>query len=196
MKDLLSGREIDIQGLLDMARYAEEAEHFDMSLWRNTCGTAGCLVGTFCMRRPEDALGVTYISGLHVSIVTYNGVCCVRGGISLRFGISEEESRFLFSRYHLANCPSNRRSPARPATFSNREQAVARLRKFIYYKMHRAELSYDEARQTGDARISEKVDQLLLRRWSTACHGENRTVCCRGFTLTTLLRSTMESPAT
>lgn len=139
----------NFQRLLDVVRASEELPlgRFDMSVVHGDefrsgkhCGTVGCLIGQY-----------NALAGRERSRFADN-----KGASDWdTFGITEDEYRWLFDagvllnrRYTLqtvwCRCYSNLR-------LVTREQALARLRKFIYYKLHKAEMTEEDARhKEGD----------------------------------------------
>ena len=135
---------IDFQGLLNVAKAAEEFPHIDMSNWVNYdvdfgtgCGTAACLVGSYCLAYEEDELYLDKdipIYGTELPKPTHDAA------IAMRFGITENEAAWLFT-YNPLQAPGHSyyKLTKDPASMSKSE-ALARLRKFIYYKMKQSEL--------------------------------------------------------
>lgn len=146
MKDFCSGREIDIQGLMNVLKSSEFKEVI-MDQW--LCGTAGCLIGNFMISNPQDALqpliGCPSFLGHENSIWS----------ISRRFGLSLEEVEFLFTSGHLEFQSSL------DAADLYKEAALNRLRKFIYYKMRKSELleDYELARKSSDTEIVKNTSE-------------------------------------
>jgi len=156
VKDFVSLREIDVPGLLAMLGFAETAERsgeLDMAGWH--CGTAGCLVGTFCHANPNDRLQLVQPSwsrDLHPRLVDTDKAFGEES-IAARFGLNLSEARFLFTCEHLliwkrtsgqryeAECFNV--GEASPAHALSPLAAISRLRKFLYYKMRKSELLED-----------------------------------------------------
>lgn len=139
---------IDIQGLLAVAKATEERpqSRFNMGsfLYESPyCGTVCCMIGSFCEAFPEDKLQFTdfvfWLDG-----VDYN---CQSDylPISIRFGITELEARWLFG---VFNYPLDQRL-SRNLAYTSKEQALARLYKFIYYKLHKQEMTLEEGRRVS-----------------------------------------------
>ena len=123
---------IDFQGLLAVLHAAENEPNLDMGAWE--CGTSHCMVGAFCHQNPTDDLYLDnndiYLKDSYFSSPPMS--------ISTRFGITTLEARWLFMHMHpfFTNTPST----WFPADESLKEQALGRLRKFIYYKLHKQEM--------------------------------------------------------
>lgn len=131
---------IDFQGLLTMLRNAEDEPNVRMGVWLNECGTAGCLIGTFCKSNPQDELKVTGNSWLmSPKYHTKNN----ESAIAARFGITHQEAEWLFTgnplKYINEECCTH-------AMNSSKEGAINRLRKFIYYKLHKQEMVITKGR--------------------------------------------------
>lgn len=155
MKDFNTGKEIDMQGMLDMLRYAEEAKEFNMRSWIQIkpCGTAGCLVGTYIINTTTMS---SEIDLLRKAEAFFNSHC---------FELSLREKRFLFTIAHLDE------QKVDDAMYLTKEQAIARLRKFIYYKLRKAELLEDyqaSRRIEGDNLfVKQKSQPRLLKSYVT-----------------------------
>lgn len=122
---------IDFQGLLHVMKATEDRpeENFDMGSW---CGTSCCMIGSYMYSNYNKDFKI-YLEGPF-----YKGEKISVGSISDKFGITLKEARFLFTAYRGGKC--------RKAMFLNKEQALSRLRKFIYYKMHKQEMIVEEGR--------------------------------------------------
>jgi hypothetical protein len=132
---------MDTQALLDICRANEAVREFDLNNPVTSCGSAGCLIGNwyFIARRNDKNW-------------TFNGV-------SDELGITLAEAAFLFSEYDRFP-GSTYRIPTRnfwqalggvePGLprprhgLEARDAAIRRVRKFIFYKLHKRELCYDE----------------------------------------------------
>lgn len=132
----------DFQGLLDIVKIAEKTPIIDMSQWSQdtACGTVGCLIGTYIKNNPNQAFHLHPYLRLP-SIGFHSG----EHAIAFRFGITVNEACWLFVHNPLAFREEEKESQY-PRTLDAhdlvQEQAIARLRKFIYYKLHKAE--YEE----------------------------------------------------
>ena len=144
--DPFSGRQLDVQSLLNVARATEQlpGASFSMKYW--DCGTTCCMVGAFQRASGERIVSIAYDSS-DMSRV---------GG---RFGLSLREAVFLFSvepamsklDHPAVGLPERRRE--------SKKAALARLRKFLYYKLRKAELlaDYEQARRTGDVGVAREA---------------------------------------
>lgn len=138
---------IDFQGLFAVLRAgeaSEEAGTLKMRSW--SCGTAGCLIGSFCKANPGDRLhlrkALFYESQFpSIENTELDGMDGVLNAISQRFGLSEREVKFLFTYDHLVD------RSAKNANSLSGSEALARLRKFLYYKLHKQEMTLEEARR-------------------------------------------------
>ena len=129
----------DFQGLLQVLKAGEDNPHLMMSTWQ--CGTAACLIGSFCIKHRNDHLQLTPRTTAYDSCYPFlevaDGIRCEAEAIAVRFGITKKESQWLFDAhpFHKMKHPytesANTLSPTK---------ALARLRKFIYYKLHKQEM--------------------------------------------------------
>lgn len=131
---------IDFQGLLNVVRCAENEPNLFMGAWvcDNECGTSHCMIGSFCHQTKRDELA---LEGRIVRNKRTRNLWDL--AIADRFGISLAEVHFLFTCWHLP--PGKQR--VKDASCLTKPEALARLRKFIYYKMHKNEMTLDEARR-------------------------------------------------
>jgi len=122
----------NFQELLDVVKATENlhTDVFDMSevFILGECGTAGCMIGNYNLMKNRRVH--TFLSGDQKA-----------------FGITRQEYRWLFS--DMANIGSWN-TKHRDLSAVTREQALARLRKFIYYKLHKHEMCYDEKRGVSE----------------------------------------------
>jgi hypothetical protein len=133
---------IDFQGLLNVVKAAEAEPNLIMDAWINElspCGTSHCMIGAFCDQHPTDKLKIVHVEPLKSWTPEFENQHHI-SAISARFKISEDEAQWLFVApwFGWVRCQS--------ATKLSKTQAIARLRKFIYYKMHKNEMTYEEAR--------------------------------------------------
>lgn len=156
---------IDFQGLLNVLHAAEREQNFCMARWK--CGTTHCMIGAFINQNPNDSLE------LYVEKSLFEDIFAIRlkspeceslpftetRAIAERFGISEHEARWLFTHnplrwnvvaYFQGDCgdffPYTPVRPTPDAARLTKEEALARLRKFIYYKLHKQEMEYETGR--------------------------------------------------
>lgn len=171
-----------VQALLTEARFLDTkpAASHKMAYWVSECGTQGCAVGDMAAR---GDLGLGYLlspRGIFLGI-TFLGQPCedTMAGVAIVMGISEEEAMFLFdSRIHhfvSRNYQKWRTSIGKGERNSDvmwrhrqrcdesPQETAARIRKFVYYKLRKAELlaDYEQARRTGDAGVSDFVKGKL-----------------------------------
>jgi hypothetical protein len=153
-------RTATIQAFLNEARFLDSKpqEAHDMTQWK--CGTASCAVGDMAT---IGELGLkivnnpgTYDEGMSLH---HN---CIDGALYWEdlgqiFGISSQECEFLFgSVFFLVTCTK----------FRNQElpsQTAARIRKYVYYKLHKKAIlaDYEKARRTGDIGVVQGVCKLV-----------------------------------
>jgi hypothetical protein len=159
---------MDTQALLDLCRINEEARGFDLGSWTSTkggCGTVGCLVGNFCLARPNDELRLSDGRGQPLFPQTRDAA----PAIAKRFGISVGEAQWLFSMDEIERNQNGFVSYGaknwRPFGYSfrsggnrdcyDRESAIRRVRKLIYWKLKRREFMYED-----DGRVRESARRL------------------------------------
>lgn len=116
---------IELDDLRNMADVSEKAKEFHMGTWK--CGTAGCLVGTWCIAHPHDEMTLERDpDGYNVISPMFRGVSD-EDAVMTRFGLFGGITGFLFVRHVLPRqqCPD--------AMDLSQSEAVARLRKYIAY---------------------------------------------------------------
>lgn len=133
---------IDFQGLLNVVKAAEAEPHLMMEAWKNElnpCGTSHCMIGAYCDQNRTDELKIVRLSYPGYWQPQFEDHVHI-DAIAERFNISVRESEWLFAVTwgRWWRCPS--------ASTLSKDQAISRLRKFIYYKMHKNEMTYEEAR--------------------------------------------------
>lgn len=171
-----------VQALLTEARFLDTkpvASH-KMDCWISACGTQGCAVGDMAARG-DLGLGYSCSKGGIFFVITLQGERCedVMASVAIAMGISEEEAMFLFnSRIHhfisrnykkwRTSLDANQRGSDirwrhRHRCDESPQETAARIRKFVYYKLRKAELlaDYEQARRTGDAGVSDYVKEKL-----------------------------------
>lgn len=136
---------IDFQGLLAVGTATEAEEFFSMRYWEspNSCGTTHCLVGAFCVAHKCDSLQLDRSKYL-VFARPRLGKLTYLAAIAVRFGITEKEASWLFAGTPGASAAV--RWAWTPATRLTKDAALARLRKFIYYKLHKQEMVVESGR--------------------------------------------------
>jgi len=144
---------IDFNGLLDVIKAAEREPYFDMGSWEfeNDCGTTHCMVGAFCAQNKDD---LKLRDGM-ITLSLPETLSPLKNyeAVSARFGITPKEALWLFGDGQLPQVaraykktgsgeydeyyymPQPQRCPI--AMDLDRQDAIARLRKFITYKMHK-----------------------------------------------------------
>lgn len=177
---------MDTQALMDLCRINEEAKEFDLGKWsedlhpRRTffglrCGTAGCLIGNFCLSNPDDRLKLANTDkwGI-VPAIDGRPFCDTQGfltgekvwsHIGERFGISQSEASFLFNSRDKVRDSHGRIEKWIFRNCKNRDAAIRRVRKLIYYKMRKQEFTHEPdgrvresaRRMEGDRRFDRQV---------------------------------------
>ena len=141
----------DFQGLMNVAKAGEENPELHMGYWADSCGTNGCLIGSFCLANQNDNLKL-YKTGGNFS-VCLNYIVDPITAISKRFNISENCAKWLFELNPLKFMKRNVFYGDDPVDMSG-EDAIKRLRKFLYFKMKQ-----DEIHETWNNRYHKKHDQ-------------------------------------
>lgn len=128
---------IDFQGLLAILDAAEKEPNIDMKHWKgtNSCGTSHCMIGAFCHQNPKDEF--------KIQESTFLGTTEYK--IAERFGITAYEAQWLF----MYNPIIQHHSFCKNAMNLGKNAALARLRKFIYYKLHKQEMTLEEGRHVS-----------------------------------------------
>ncbi len=125
----------NFQELLDVVKATENLHTnlFRMSFVfepnHHCCGTAGCLIGNYNLMKGREDHPFGEASKDY-----------------LIFSITRAEYYWLFG----ANTVVGKWFINRDLTNVTREQALSRLRKFIYYKLHKHEMCYDEKRGVSE----------------------------------------------
>lgn len=135
-----------IQAFLDEARYLDSKpqETHNMNSWK--CGTTSCAVGDMAAR------GVCNLKISGGTLYYLNGMNW--DAVIDAFDITQKEARFLFGgEFYL-----EKRSGEIP------QQTANRIRKYLYYRMRKAEIlaDYEKARRTGDIGICQQYALALV----------------------------------
>jgi hypothetical protein len=130
--------EANIPNLLRCARNTDEASGFDLSGFVNSCGSYGCLVG-------NDMLALGIYRGLMIH---------PRDWATKEYGVSSVPYctgplSFLFYFFRRRD--------------DSREAALRRLRKFIYYVLHKREMLYDERGCVRETARRSEGDHFICR---------------------------------
>ena len=142
---------IDFQGLLEVLRCAEREQNLRMNTWK--CGAAHCMIGSFCDQNKHDNLKLVINTTGDDRYIPVFGKSEFISAVSERFGITRKEAQWLFARHPMidnifneGSYPSNANSRSSSAEFLCKDRALARLRKFIYYKLHKQEMIVEKGR--------------------------------------------------
>jgi hypothetical protein len=159
---------IDFQGLLNVLKAGESEPYLKMDAWEeeNVCGTSHCLIGAFCTQHPLDALRLKQDGWERIQpTMPYRNTgrqLTNTSAIAERFGISVTEAQFLFTTTIYGKDWPTRRM-VRDAAGLAKEAALNRLRKFIYYKLHKAEMTLEEGRKVEGNRAAVRAAKLQLQ---------------------------------
>jgi len=125
---------LEIRKLYELASANEQSIGFNLDLWLNECGSFGCLVGNDFLVNMVDRPYLTARGSDFWDIPT----------LRLEYGISKGEAYFLFydaSTRYVWNSDLNTNIRIRQFRNSqDKEGAVKRIRKFLYYRLHKQEL--------------------------------------------------------
>jgi hypothetical protein len=157
--------EANIQNLMRLVKNNERARRFDLSLLlqHDECGTIGCLVGN------------DYIAEYNKT--SYFSVADV-DRTQIEYGISPQIWDFLFSNlnteynYGLYEIFGEKKviRICKQRDHLDKEAAIKRVLKFIYYVLHKRELLYDDSgriretarRQEGNHNVLKQVKEKVL----------------------------------
>lgn len=151
---------INFKAFFELIKANEEAPNFNLRTWENKCGTYGCLIGNYAIK--HDIKNVFNLE------TRYKERVWDRAATFL--GISLKEAHYLFYDFNPHRCTNHitmyytTRGERRDTT--NREAAINRVRKFVYYHLHKREMCLDDkgvtekSRQVGDVNFAAKVKEL------------------------------------
>lgn len=166
---------MNVQKLFDLIKANEEADNFYLSDWFSDCGTYGCLVGNYCLIKDKQYLK-NILFGCGPTANHYEK-------IAYHFDIPYNIAIFLFSPYNYYKEDSLLRDPydnlhnfdfdeiedhpyARKQW--DRDAAINRIRKYLYYHLHKREMELDErgvkesARNAGSWDLMDRVKKELV----------------------------------
>jgi hypothetical protein len=147
-------RKANAQGLMDLIRANEEAPNFNLGSWVEPCGTFGCLVGNWAIRCNRmwmlDSDGIYDLAAESL-------------------GITRKESRFLFSTIDVVRDRFGFEVPGLDRDCENRSAAINRVRKFLYYKLRKWELLYEEDGRVKESARKQEGDRMVCREALEAC---------------------------
>lgn len=142
----------NLQALLDMIRVCESQGGICMDEWfvsgsrhTHTCGTVGCLVGTYLHHKPDVLPEIESEMNVNMNWTL----------VADHFGVSVLVFKWLFT------CVS-KYTRYRDLKTVTKDQALSRLRKYVYYKLRQQEM--DDS-------------------WNNRCPKKNDTVECQQLVL-------------
>jgi hypothetical protein len=160
-------RKPNAQELLDLIHANEEASGFDLSSWFHSCGTHGCLVGNHLIAKRSkcDSLLGPLGPMLYPDIAPL-------------YGVSHAECLWLFSplnfkyypyrgMYFCEGTPQQDLESDRDPI--DREAAINRVRKFLYYKLRKWELLYEEDGRVRESSRRAEGDHHVCRNVLREC---------------------------
>lgn len=127
---------INFQNLLKLAKLVEnKPRKHDMNSLINYCGTTSCMMGDYLIDKEGYTPGKTILTNYPWEETAQK-----------EFGISEREVHFLFDYFYASYFPNkqlSKKSHVRNRMRETKEESLRRLRKFIYYKLHKYEILAD-----------------------------------------------------
>lgn len=158
---------INTQALLELVKNNEKVNNFDLRHLIDDCGTFGCLIGNdYIQKHGKFNPIIDYSMNVEVSQQVFEWS-------KSEYCLPKSIWNFLFQ-YYDANKTwrgilLNSIGCARDC--SDKKAALRRVRKFIYYYLHKQELIYDERgcvretirRQEGNYNIVNKVKEKALQ---------------------------------
>ena len=146
---------INFQALLDVVKATETqyTDIFDMgtvfSDSHKRCGTAGCMIGNYNLMKCISKTRFTEHSK-EFGITDHEFTWLFDMGVYLKYtGDGSQPIRILFER------------DLKEVT---KEQALSRLRKFIYYKLHKQEMIYDDQGCVRESARRTEGDHMIAKR--------------------------------
>ena len=131
--------EVNIPALLRLIRNNEQAKSFCLMLWIAPCETYGCLVGNDWLATHPGQVFPGAIKAIEEYGLAYKTNHLVyhflfeAQGIKFRYEKHESKAGEMVM---VVRCP--------PRNIYDREVAINRVRKFVYYVLHKRELLYDD----------------------------------------------------
>ena len=149
------------QLLLDLIKANEAAENFNLGRWIEHCGTYGCLVGNHAC-----AVGGEFLS---VASSFCDGDASTTFSIlASKYGVTIRESFFLFASQNNTICwDAGSGENIYSTTYrlrTDKQKAINRVRKYLYYKLHKQELMEDPKvrHMEGDHHVVRKAAERAV----------------------------------
>lgn len=130
---------MNTQALLRLIDANERAAYFCLARWFNhkdlsEC-TGGCLVGNdYLENRNQTNLSIVYVYRTSID----------GDSVMKEYGVTSREYRYLFSAFNhkFVWCPVRRENIVKlvQRDVRDKQAAINRVRKFIYYKLHKKEM--------------------------------------------------------
>lgn len=165
---------MNAQALFRLIRNNEAAENFDLGQW--VCGTYGCLVGNdllacgfeprafHCMRFTEagdfygiSALMASFLFGRHEVDRGSSGIAVADYG----------NGEMVISAHDMGESLRDR-------NIEDKDAAISRVRKYLYYKLHKAEMEYDDRGCVRESIRRAEGDHHVLRAVKSAVERKER----------------------
>ena len=160
----------NIQELMNLVKANENSKDFDLSNFKSPCGTYGCLVGNHALDR-----GTKIISSFNKEFRREYVQPCDSLNTTNIYNLTFVPYWFLFSSIEKNSCGKAKRDVYGSRVYrdaSDKEAAMNRVRKLIYYVLRKRELmpdrstkegreSYDISRNSGDIGVQQQVLQTI-----------------------------------
>lgn len=152
--------EANIPNLLRCVRNTEKARGFWFPMHFHDCGSYGCLIG-------NDAIAHLGLEGSWYQVIKQleNQTGCNNAArwSSQEYGFPLLGNRVFDWLFYMGNGRGD-----------TKEQRLARLRKFIYYVLHKRELLYDDSGRIRETARRSEGDHHVLRAVKSAVERKER----------------------
>lgn len=139
----------------------EEAEKFDLRSWYKPCRTYGCLVGNYVIKQninwPTDWERFS----------------------EEEFNLTDSEVAFLFAAENATEiagigkvCGWHILDPRFTRPVFDKAKALNRVRKFIYYNLHKREMLYEEDGRVKESARRAEGDHMIMEKVLNEIHGK------------------------
>lgn len=156
--------ETNIPALLRLIKNNELSKAFDLRHFVQPCGTFGCLIGNDWLATHEPSLAGLEFDFRHTNFWEFS---------RCQYKTSHWVSFWLFNTHDFFKGPWGIRLSkswfGEQRNCTDRQAALNRVRKFVYYVLHKRELLYDDSgciretarRSEGDQHVLQQVQQKV-----------------------------------
>lgn len=158
---------INFQGFFNLIKANEESKDFDLYQWY--CGSYGCLIGNYGIK-----FSILEMLGIIPLPDSESNDCDIVSNVYIRaanhLGISLNESWYLFTGQNPAHNENHTTyyyyMGGESRKRHDKEAAINRVRKFLYYHLKKREFCIDEkgitdkSRKVGDVNFNKQVREL------------------------------------